>query len=96
MKILIRNLSRTTTEPELQEVFEGYGVVQSCTLVIDKETGQSKGFGFIEMPKVGEAKAAMKSLNGTDIAGNKIRVKKAGVESSKASGQVDGSSKKNS
>ncbi len=79
MKLLIRNLSRTTTESELQEVFEDYGTVQSCTLVIDKETGQSKGFGFIEMPKVGEAKAAMKSLNGTDIAGNKIRVKKAEV-----------------
>ena len=93
MKLLIRNLSRTTTEPELQEVFEGYGVVQSCTLVTDKETGQSKGFGFIEMPKVGEAKAAMKNLNGTDVAGSKIRVKKAEAMSSKESGREDGSIK---
>ncbi len=93
MKLLIRNLSRTTTESELQDIFESYGVVQSCALVTDKETGQSKGFGFIEMPKVGEAKAAMKNLNGTDIAGNKIRVKKAEVMSSKESGDADGSIK---
>lgn len=77
MKLLIRNLARTTTEPELHEMFEIYGTVQSCTLVIDKETGNSKGFGFIEMPKQGEAKAAIKNLNYTDVAGNKIRVKKA-------------------
>jgi len=51
--------------------------VQSCTLVMDKSTGESKGFGFIEMPRQGDAKAAMKSLNGKDIAGSKIRVKKA-------------------
>ena len=77
MKLLIRNLTRTTTEAELQAMFEVYGTVQSCTLVIDKKTGSSKGFGFIEMPKPGEAKAAMKNLNGKDVAGSKIRVKKA-------------------
>jgi RNA recognition motif-containing protein len=58
-------------------MFEAYGTVQSCTLVIDKDTGNSKGFGFVEMPKSGEAKAAVKNLNYTDVAGNKIRVKKA-------------------
>ena len=93
MKLLIRNLARTTTESELQEVFESYGVVQSCTLVTDKETGQSKGFGFIEMPKVGEAKAAIKNLNATVLAGNKIRVKKAEVINSKESEPTDGSIK---
>jgi RNA recognition motif-containing protein len=77
MKLLIRNLARTTTEAELRAMFEVYGTVQSCTLVIDKTTGGSKGFGFIEMPKLGEAKAAIKNLNYTDVAGNKIRVKKA-------------------
>lgn len=77
MKLLIRNLARTTTEEELRTMFEAYGTVQSCTLVIDKETNLSKGFGFIEMPKQGEAKAAIKNLNYTDVAGNKIRVKKA-------------------
>lgn len=77
MKLLIRNLARTTTEAELRAMFEAHGAVQSCILVMDKETGSSKGFGFIEMPKPGDAKAAMKSLNGKDVAGNKIRVKKA-------------------
>jgi len=77
MKILIRNLNRNTTEAELKELFEAYGTVQSCVLVMDKETGASKGFGFAEMPKVGEAKAAMKNLNGKIIDGDKIRVKKS-------------------
>ena len=58
-------------------MFEAHGTVQSCTLVMDKETGKSKGFGFIEMPRQGDAKAAMKNLNGKDVAGSKIRVKKA-------------------
>ncbi|MDH3355065.1 MAG: RNA-binding protein [Chromatiales bacterium] len=77
MKLLIRNLARTTTEAELLALFEAHGAVQSCTLVMDKNSGSSKGFGFIEMPKPGDAKAAIKSLNGKDVAGNKIRVKKA-------------------
>lgn len=77
MKLLVRNLARTTTEAELRAMFEAHGTVQYCTLVLDKESGQSKGFGFVEMPKAGEAKAAMKSLNGQDVAGSKIRVKKA-------------------
>ncbi|MEJ2141676.1 MAG: RNA-binding protein [Gammaproteobacteria bacterium] len=77
MKLLIRNLARTTTETELRTLFEAYGNIQSCTIVIDNKTGVSKGFGFVEMPKTGEAKAAMKNLNGQNVAGNKIRVKKA-------------------
>ena len=77
MKLLIRNLARSTTEAELREMFEDYGRVQSCNVVMDEKTGQSKGFGFVEMPKPGDAKAAMKNLNGRDVDGNKIRVKKA-------------------
>ncbi len=77
MKLLIRNLARTTTEEALRTLFAAHGTVQSCTLVMDKETGSSKGFGFIEMPKQGEAKAAIKTLNGKDLDGSKIRVKKA-------------------
>lgn len=77
MKLLIRNLSRTTTEETLRTLFEVHGTVQSCTVVMDKETGSSKGFGFVEMPKPGEGKAAMKALNYQEIEGHKIRVKKA-------------------
>lgn len=77
MKLLVRDLARTTTEGELRQMFEAYGRVQSCTLVLDTKTGGSKGFGFVEMPSPGEAKAAMKNLNGKLVAGQKIRVKKA-------------------
>jgi RNA recognition motif-containing protein len=77
MKLLIRNLARTTTEVEIRALFEAYGAVQSCKLVMDKTTGASKGFGFVEMPRPGDAKAATKNLNGKEVAGNKIRVKKA-------------------
>ncbi len=85
MKLLIRNLARRTTEQELREMFEAYGRVQSCTLVLDKKTGSSKGFGFVEMPRPGEAKAAMKNLNGMDVGGNRIRVKKADTGPDKGS-----------
>ena len=77
MKLLIRNLDRSTTEQELNELFQTYGTVQSCNLVIDKVSGESKGFGFVEMPRAGEAKAAMKNLNEKIVGSNKIRVKKA-------------------
>ncbi|QWF70556.1 RNA-binding protein [Methylomonas paludis] len=86
MKLLIRNLDRNTTEPELRALFAAHGTVQSCTLVIDKDTGLSKGFGFVEMPKPGEAKAAIKLLNSLDVNGSKIRVKKA---ESKPDSQTD-------
>ena len=77
MKLIIRNLSRSTTVKELKVLFEEYGAVQSCDLVLDKVTGESKGFAFVEMPKPGEARVAMKKLNNMDVANNKIRVKKA-------------------
>ena len=86
MKILIRNLARTTTETELRAMFEEHGTVQSCTLVIDKDTHLSKGFGFVEMPKPGEAKVAIKLLNGQEVDGSKIRVKKA---ETKPGGEAD-------
>ena len=76
MKLLIRNLPRALSENDLKELFEAYGFVQSCDLVTEKDSDKSKGFGFVEMPKVGEAKSAMKNLNGKDVDGNKIRVKK--------------------
>lgn len=79
MKLLIRNLARSTTETELQSRFEAFGAVQYCKLVLDKKSGGSKGFAFVEMPRPGEAKAAMKSLNGTELDGNTIRVKHAQI-----------------
>ena len=77
MKLLVRNLDRSTTEDELKDIFEEFGAVQSCNIVMDRATGVSKGFGFIEMPKVGDAKAAIKNLNQKTIGNNAVRVKKA-------------------
>jgi RNA recognition motif-containing protein len=79
MKIMVRNLSRDTKEAELLVLFKEYGDVQYCTLIMDKETGKSKGFGFVEMPRAGEAKAAIKGLNYREIDGFKLRVKKADI-----------------
>ena len=77
MKIIIRNLPRDLTEAALRELFAVYGRVQSCDLVMDPVSGLSKGFGFAQLPLAGEAKAAIKGLNGKEISGVKIRVKKA-------------------
>jgi RNA recognition motif-containing protein len=77
MKILVRNLSRETTEAELLALFSAYGDVQYCKLVMDRATGKSKGFGFVEMPRAGEARVAIKGLNARDVGGSRIRVKKA-------------------
>ena len=77
MKILVRNMARSTSEAELKALFESFGTVQSCSLVLDPKSGGSKGFAFIEMPKTGESKAAVKNLNGKDVDGQRIRVKKA-------------------
>ena len=76
MKLTIHNLSRRTTKEELKVLFEEYGSVESCDLVLDKSTGKSKGFGFVEMPKPEEAECAIKNLNNKKVANNKIRVKK--------------------
>ncbi|WP_412971394.1 RNA recognition motif domain-containing protein [Glaciecola sp. MF2-115] len=77
MKLIIRNLARSTTEDSLKSLFTDIGLVQSCNLVMDKATGKSKGFAFVEMPKVGEAKIAIGQLNNMELDGSKIRVKKA-------------------
>lgn len=77
MKLLVRNLARSTTEHEIRQLFSVHGTVKECTLVLDQETGQSKGFAFVEMPEQAEAKAAIAALNMTSVAKSKIRVKAA-------------------
>jgi RNA recognition motif-containing protein len=77
MKLLIRNLARSTKGDSLKALFEAYGKVQYCTIIEDSTTGESKGFAFVEMPKAGDAKAAVKNLNNKELDGNKLRVKKA-------------------
>ncbi len=75
MKILFRNLSRLTTKDTIEKMLKEYGNVTSCSLVMDKDTRKSKGFGFAEMPVKIEAMKAIKKLNGKIVDGEKIRVK---------------------
>ncbi len=77
MKLLVRNLSRSTTKHDLNVLFSACGQVDTCTLVLDGVTGKSKGFAFIEMPNEDEAVAAISRLNQTNVDKSKIRVKAA-------------------
>ncbi len=75
MKLLVRNLSRSTTEQEIRTLFSNHGSVTECDLVLDKETGKSKGFAFVEMPDDKAAESAISALHETRVAKNRIRVK---------------------
>ncbi|WP_425915867.1 RNA recognition motif domain-containing protein [Acinetobacter sp. TSRC1-2] len=77
MKILVRSLERTVTEAELLKLFQDFGTVESCKLVLDATTGKSKGFAFVEMPHAREAIKAIKGLNTLRLHGHGIRVKQA-------------------
>ncbi|MBL7110906.1 MAG: RNA-binding protein [Bacteroidales bacterium] len=77
MNIYVGNLPYQITEEELKEVFGEFGEVESSKIVMDKYSGRSKGFGFIEMPNDKEAKQAIESLNDTDVKGRNIRVNQA-------------------
>jgi RNA recognition motif-containing protein len=70
----------------LREAFEEFGRVSSCTIIKDKVTGQSKGFGFLEMPEEPEAQAAISQLNGRDLMGRKINVNEARPRESRGGG----------
>lgn len=77
MKIYVGNLPYRITEQELRSAFESHGEVESVTLVTDKHTGQSKGFGFVEMPVQEDAENAIKALDGSALGGRNIRVNQA-------------------
>mgnify|MGYP006291214523 CR=1 FL=1 len=77
MNIFVAKLNFNTQSEDLQEVFEAYGEVDSAKVIMDKFTGKSRGFGFVEMPNDDEAMAAIEALNDSDLDGNQIVVKKA-------------------
>ena len=74
MDIYCGNLPYQATDPDLQELFEQYGAVSSARVILDRMSGRSKGFGFVEMPDATEAQAAIDALNGADFQGRAIRV----------------------
>lgn len=77
MNIYVGNLSRDTTGDDLREAFEAFGQVESAHVLKDKFTGESRGFGFVEMPSGDEARAAIDGLNGSDFMGRAIKVSEA-------------------
>ena len=77
MQILIRNIDRSLSEEQIAEFFRKHGKVTSCTLVMDAKRGESKGFGFVEMPNMDEASKAIKQLNGLRAGSSVMRVKRA-------------------
>jgi len=77
MNIYVGQLPYSVTEEELREMFLQYGEVSSLNLIMDKYSGQSKGFGFIEMPDNSEADQAIKGLNKTMVKGREIKVNQA-------------------
>ena len=74
MNIYAGNLAYSVTDHSLQETFEAFGTVDSARVIQDRDSGRSKGFGFVEMPNNDEAKAAIEGLNGKDIDGRNITV----------------------
>ena len=77
MKLLALNLPRDLSEQSLALIFKKIGDIKSCTLVIDKHTGISKGFGFVDMALDLDGETAVKELHGTKIGKNKIRIKQS-------------------
>jgi RNA recognition motif-containing protein len=77
MNIYVGNLSRQATGDDLREAFEGYGQVDKAHVVKDKFTGESRGFGFVEMPSGDEAKTAIEGMNGKAFMGRTLNVSEA-------------------
>ena len=76
-RIYVGGLPFKTTEEEMNALFATYGTVSSAKLITDKYSGQSRGFGFVEMPDDAEAAAAMEKLNGSDFGGRKLTINEA-------------------
>jgi len=77
MNIYVGNLSNDVTEDDLRQAFEAYGEVSSINIIKDRFTGESRGFGFVEMPAKTEAETAIASLNGKDLKGRDLNVNEA-------------------
>jgi RNA recognition motif-containing protein len=77
MNIYVGNLSYGMSEDELRDAFGAFGQVSSVKILMDRETGRSRGFGFVEMPNSSEAETAISQLNGKDLGGRPLRINEA-------------------
>jgi RNA recognition motif-containing protein len=77
VNIFVGNLTYSATDADLRQLFEQYGAVDKINIITDRDTGRSKGFGFVEMPESQAAKAAMQGLNGKELDGRALTVNEA-------------------
>lgn len=77
MNVFVGNLTFDATEDSLREAFAGYGEIKSVRIITDRETGRSRGFGFVEMVDAGSAQTAISALDGTDLDGRQLTVNEA-------------------
>ena len=77
MKIYVGNMPYSVTSEDLSDMFKEYGGVEEATVIMDRETGRAKGFGFVDMPNNSDADRAIKALNGTQLEGRALTVNQA-------------------
>ena len=77
MNIYVSNLAYNATDDDLRQLFESYGEVDTIRIITDRDTGQSRGFGFVEMPDSAAAKAAIQGLQGKELGGRTLTVNEA-------------------
>jgi len=94
MNIFVGNVSREVSDTELRVAFEKYGTVKSAVIIKDKESGDSRGFGFVEMENDSEANKAIDALNGFELKGRPINVNQARPKDDRSSNSRDGFRKK--
>ena len=90
MNIYVGNLSRDVTEEDLRQAVEAFGQVTSINIISDRFSGESRGFGFVEMPDKAEAQSAIDGLNGTELKGRTLTVNEARPRSEKRGGGEGG------
>ena len=88
MNIYVGNISRDVTETELKDAFAAFGMVQSASIIKEKYTGESRGFGFVEMSNAEEAKRAIAALNATQMNGRTLTVNEARPQEPRTGGMI--------
>ena len=86
MNIYVGNLAREVTEDDLREAFEAFGQVETATVIKDRFSGESRGFGFVEMPSKDEAQAAINDMHGKDLKGRAVNVNEARPKTNRGGG----------
>ena len=89
MRLFVGNFPFSTTEADLQSLFAPYGNIESVTVVTDRQTGRSRGFGFVEMSDRGEAEKAIEALNGKEVGGRTLNVNEARPKNLSGGGRDD-------